>query len=237
MSLLLILCVFLSTPVSSIHLQRRSRPVKQPAEVVEAYRVIERFQQLLGEHLDFSSAYDATFPSNMARRRAIAIRDGEFGDVDFAEVDDATLINAYKSRMQIVYLILPLASPANTEEEGLFFPPDIKEIFDRKAPHTAQEFRLYSLRLEEDARRFRAHIEQLAARYPAVQERLIRFKSEILSAKVRPPKSSVVKQLHYIGGGDVLSKDEPYYEIDGYTVVREAGKMRIAGIRFFTRLF
>jgi hypothetical protein len=35
----------------------------------------------------------------------------------------------------------------------------------------------------------------------------------------------------------VLTKGESYYQIEGYTVVREGGEMKIAGIRFFTRLF
>jgi hypothetical protein len=35
----------------------------------------------------------------------------------------------------------------------------------------------------------------------------------------------------------VLGKDDPYYEIDGYVVAREQGRMRIVGLRFFSRLF
>jgi hypothetical protein len=39
------------------------------------------------------------------------------------------------------------------------------------------------------------------------------------------------------GSGTVLSKGESYYQIEGYTVVREGSEMKIAGIKFFTRLF
>jgi hypothetical protein len=31
-------------------------------------------------------------------------------------------------------------------------------------------------------------------------------------------------------GVEPLSKNEPYYQIEGYTVVREGGEMKIAGI-------
>jgi hypothetical protein len=93
--------------------QKSARPTRQPREVVEAYRVCERFQTLLAEDLDFNRAYEATFTKNVSRRREIAITEGEFGAGDLASVDDATLIDAFKSRMQILYLMLPLASPEN----------------------------------------------------------------------------------------------------------------------------
>ena len=64
-----------------------------------------------------------------------------------------------------------------------------------------------------------------------------KFKSESLSLMLRPPKYSIVKPPHDSGMGKVLSKDEAYYEINGYTVIREGGQMRIVGIRFFSRLF
>ena len=98
--------------------------VKQTPEVVEAYRVCASFAHLLGENLDFDRAYEATFTGNPAQRRAIAIADGEFGDVDFAKIDDELLIKAYKLRMQNIYLMLPLAGPSDMEA-SLFFPPDI----------------------------------------------------------------------------------------------------------------
>ena len=216
--------------------QQQARPVKQPAAVIKAYRVCEEFQKTLSQNLDFNAAFEATFTSNKARQRAIAIKDGEFGDIDFATVDDQALINAYKSRMQIVYLMLPLASPSD-EEEAIFFPPNIKAIFTRKGPGSPQEFASFASELERDARDFRSHLDNLKAKYPSVDDRIRKFKSELVSGDFRPPQSTLVKPLKYDGGGQILTKGESYYQIEGYTVVREGGQMRIAGIKFFTRLF
>src|SRR6266496_683054 len=47
--------------------------VKQSPEVLQAYQVCETFERLLSENLDFGRAYEATFTSDRARRRAIAI--------------------------------------------------------------------------------------------------------------------------------------------------------------------
>lgn len=221
----------------SIYRQLFSHQVKQPREVVEAFRVCERFERLLGESLDFDRAYESTFTKNMARRRAIAIADGEFGNLDLTAIDDVTLINAYKSRMQILYLLLPLASPDTNEQELLFFPPDIKRIFEREPPSTAQEFRSYGAQLKRDVANLRAHLEQLATLHPEVAERISKFKAEALSVKLRPPKYSIVKPAYDSGRGEVLNKGEAYYDINGYTVIREGGQMRIVGIRFFSRLF
>lgn len=234
---LLLFALFGSSLESVTNSQRRTASVKQPPEVTEAYRICEQFQRILSEDLDFSAAYEATFSTDRARRRAIAIKDGEFGDVDFNGVDDSTLISGYKSRMQIVYLMLPLASPDNSEEERIFFPPEIREIFNRKGPHTAKEFASFSTQLERDASNFRAHLERLSTRYPSVAERIRKFKTDLVSGDFRPSRKSVLEPLQHYGGGDVLRNGESYYQIEGYTVVRERSQMRIAGIRFFTRLF
>ena len=81
--------------------QQKSQTVKQPPEVINAYRVCEEFQKILSQKLDFNAAFDSTFTTDKSRQRGIAIKDGEFGDIDFASVDDQTLINAYKSRMSV----------------------------------------------------------------------------------------------------------------------------------------
>jgi hypothetical protein len=216
--------------------QQKSRPVKQPAEVVKAYRVCEQFQKILSQNLDFNAAFEQTFTANTKRQRAIAIKDGEFDDTDLATVDDQTLIRAYKSRMQLVYLMLPLASPSD-EEEAIFFPANIKAMFTRKAPGSAQEFASFASQLERDASDFRSHLDNLTAKYPSVAERIRKFKSDLNAGDFRPPKSTLVRPLKYDGSGQVLTQGESYYQIEGYTVVREGGEMRIAGIRFFTRLF
>ena len=216
--------------------QGKTQSVKQPAEVVEAYRVCEQFQKVLSQDLDFNSAFEATFTKNKIRQKAIAIKDGEFGDFDFANIDDQTLINAYKARMQLLYLMFPLASPSDNEE-AIFFPPHIKAMFARKGPDTAAEFAAFTSQIEKDTKDFRSHLDKLAAQYPSVTERIRKFKSDLSTGDFLPPKSRVVEPMKYDGGGTVLSKNEPYYQIEGYTVVREGGEMKIAGIKFFTRMF
>jgi len=223
-----ILCVMLVGPAAA---QR----VRQPRDVIEAYRVCQRFQTLMAEDLDFDRAFEATFTRNASRRREIAITEGEFGDVDLAKVDDATLIRAFKARMQILYLMLPLASPDSNEEEALFFPPQIKAIFERKPPPTAEEFPTYAQQLERDATNFRAHLNELAARYPRVAERVRKFKLDLSSTPKLP--ASRVGPLTSYSKGHVLGPDEKYYQIGDYAVIREGKQMKIIGIRFFSRLF
>jgi hypothetical protein len=58
--------------------------VRQPREVVEAYRVCQQFQELLAEDLDFDRAFEATFTKDAKRRREIAITEGEFGNIDLS---------------------------------------------------------------------------------------------------------------------------------------------------------
>ena len=210
---------------------------QQPREVVEAYEVCRLFQTIIAEDLDFDRAFEATFTKSPTRRREIAIAEGEFGDIDLARVGDASLIDAFKSRMQILYLMMPLMSPDSTREEALFFPPRIKAIFDRKPPKAASRFHAYSLQLKRDVASLRAHLERLAKDHPPVAERIRKFKKEALSEKFEPPANDIVKPLTAYSRGRVLGLDEPYYQIGSYAVVREGNDMRIIGIRFFTRLF
>ncbi len=234
----LIICLLLSSTFqSSIYRLSYSYQVKQSPEVVEAYRVCKQFERLLSESQDFERAYEATFSKNVARRRAIAIADGEFGSLDFTGIDDETLISAYKKRMQIFYLLLPLASPDNEKEETLFFPQDINQILDRKPPHMAQEFRSYAAQLKRDVLHFHEHLEHLSARYPAVAERIRKFKVDARAVQIELPGEYMVKPQHGSARGGILSKEEAYYEIGGYTVIREDGQMRIVGIKFFNKLF
>ncbi|HZN01130.1 MAG TPA: hypothetical protein VFB70_17120 [Pyrinomonadaceae bacterium] len=209
---------------------------QQPREVVEAYEVCQKFQTLMAEDLDFNRAFEATFTKSPTRRREIAIAEGEFGNIDTARVDDALLIDAFKSRMLILYLMMPLMSPDTKRDEAVFFPPRIKAIFERKAPKAPSRFRAFSLQLRRDAAYLRAHLERLAKDRPDVAERIRKFKQEVLSTKLEPP-NDVVKPLTAYSRGRVLGLDEPYYQIGNYAVAREGNEMRIIGIRFFTRLF
>jgi hypothetical protein len=183
--------------------------VQQPREVVEAYEVCQRFQTLIVQDLDFDRAFEATFTKSPTRRREIAIAEGEFGNVDTARVDDALLIDAFKSRMQIFYIMMPLMSPEDKREEALFFPLRIKNVFNRKPPRAASRFRAYSLQLKRDAASCRAHLERLAKDHPFVAERIRKFKEEALSEKFEPP-ADVVKPLTAYSRGRVLGLDEPY---------------------------
>jgi hypothetical protein len=233
-----VVIVMLVTPaVFTISMgQQEARPVEQPREVVQAYRVCEQFQKVLSQNLDFNAAFEATFTKNKTRQRAIAIKDGEFGDIDFGNIQDQTLINAYKSRMQLLYLMFPLASPGDNEQT-IFFPPHIKAMFTRKGPDRAEEFAAFAAQIEKDTKDFRSHLDGLAAKYPGVAERIQKFKSDLTTGDFRPPKSRVVEPMKYDGGATVISKTESYYQIEGYTVVSEGGEMKIAGIKFFTRMF
>jgi hypothetical protein len=223
-----ILCAVLVGPVSA---QR----VRQPREAIEAYRVCQQFQMLMAENLDFDRAFEATFTKEASRRREIAISEGEFGDVDLAKVDDATLIKAFKARMQILYLMLPLASPDSNEEQALFFPPQVKAIFERKPPPTPEEFPEYAQQLQRDATSFRTHLNELAARYPRVTERVRKFKLD-LSKPLKVPAGKIEPLTSY-SKGHVLGPHEKYYQIGDYAVIREGRQMKIIGIRFFSRLF
>lgn len=206
---------------------------RQPREVVDAYRVCRQFQELMAENFDFDRAFEATFTKNARRRREIAIYEGEFGDLDFTRVDSATLIDAFKSRMQIFYLLLLLVDPENKGQAERFFPAAIEEIIDRKPPQTTRRFSAYALQLKRDAASLRAHMDQLEKMYP---ERFRRFKEEELFKKLEPP-DHIVRPLTAYSRGRVLRLDEPYYQIGEYAVIREGRQMKIVGIRFFLRLF
>jgi len=225
-----------SSAQSSTPVTQASQPVKQSAEVVEAYRVCETFEHTLAENLDFDQAYEATFPRSRALRRAIAIPGAEFDEEQFKGVDDELVIKAYKRRMQLTYFTLILAGPSD-EEAPVFFPPEIKQLLERQPPADPRDFPAYVAQLDRDVARFRAHLEGLSTRNPAVADRIRDFKSAALAGKYQPPTDRKIEPSYEYIHPRVLGKDEPYYEIGSYTVAKEAGKMRIIDIRFITRLF
>jgi hypothetical protein len=211
--------------------------VKQPREVVEAYQVVTEFQRLFAEDLNFERAFDATFTKDPARRRAMAMAESEIGSASVESVDDASLIGIYKHQMQIFLLMLPLLSPANKAEEALFFPPEIKKIFDRKRPQASQQLPAYAAQLKRDAEQLHAHLNQLATKHASVAERIRKFKEDLLLKKLEPPEDHVVLPLTSYSKGRVLRPEEEYYQVGDYAVIREGGEMKIIGIRFFSRLF
>ena len=209
--------------------------VRQRKEVIEAYRVCNRFQTLLVEHFDFDTAFEATFVRNASRRREIAITEGEFDGDKLANVDTATLVDAFKSRMQLLFLMMPLFSPNTPEEEATFFPPNFKTTLNRQPPEAANEFAKYAVQLRRDVEDFRAHLNKLAQRYPNVAERIREFRRD-MEKKLEPPEHQV-KPLTAYSRGRVLGLKDEYYQIGNFAVIREGREMRIIGIRFFTRLF
>jgi hypothetical protein len=217
--------------------QSTPKRVKQPREVVEAYRVCSEFQRLLVENLEFERAFEATFTKDPARRRAIAIAESELGDIDLTQVDDATLVGIYTDQVQLFFLMLPLVGVKDEIERAVLFPPPIEAIFDRqkRRPKDLKEVQTYAGQLKHDVNGFRTHINQLAAKYPSVAEEIRKYKQD-LSAKLEPP-DSVVRPLTAYSRGRVLDLKEEYYQIGDYAVIREGGQMRIIGIRFFSKLF
>jgi hypothetical protein len=209
--------------------------VRQRKEAIEAYRVCNQFQTLLAENLDFDRAFEATFVRNAARRREIAITEGEFDGDALANVDTALLVDAFKSRMQLLFLMMPLFSPNSGEEEATFFPPKFKDLLKREPPAAPNEFASYAAQLKRDIADFRAHLDQLARTNPNVAERIREFKRDF-GKKIDPP-AQPVKPLTAYSRGHVLGLKEEYYQIGNYAVIREGSQMRIIGIRFFTRLF
>lgn len=222
---------------ASAYGQVPSRRVKQPRDVVEAYRVCAEFQRLLAENLDFERAFEATFTKDPVRRREIAVAESELGGIDLAQVDDATIVGIYIDNTQLFFLMLPLISAKNQIDRAVLFPPSIEAIFDRlkEKPEDLKELQLYATQLKRDVADFRVHLDQLAAKYPAVAEGIRKYKQD-LSAKLEIP-NQVVRPLTSYSKGRVLGLKEKYYQIGDYAVIREGAQMKIIGIRFFSRLF
>lgn len=204
--------------------------VKQPREVVEAYQVVTEFRRLFAEDLDFERAFEATFTKDPARRRAIAIAECEFGNVAVEGIDDTTLIHIYKAQMQRFFLMWPLLDPKDAVEHALFFPPEIKQIFDRKKPNAPEQLQSYAAQLTRDEEQLRSHVNQLAIVHPAFANRLREIKEALFLKKLEPP-AEIVKPLTSYSRGRVLDPKEQYYQIDDYAVIREGGQMKIIGIR------
>ena len=228
-------CLIIFVLAPAAFSQKTAAVVRQRKEVLEAYRVCNRFQSLLAENLDFDRAFEETFVRNPARRREVAITEGEFDGDNLINVDTATLVDAFKSRMQLLFLTMPLFSPADPEEEAIFFPPKFKTALNLQPPAAPNEFATYAAQLKRDVADFHAHLDQLAQRYPKVAERIREFKGSL--AKRLEPPAQTVKPLTAYSRGQVLGSKEEYYRIGDFAVIREGGQMRIIGIRFFSRLF
>lgn len=212
--------------------------VKQTREVIEAYQGCSQFQHLLAENFDFARAFEATFTKNAARRRAIAITEGEFGNAENLKgISDTVLINAYKQRMQIFFLMLALINSKDKVQPDLLSSPEIEKIFKRAVPQNKSELSKYFVQLSRDVSDFREYFDSLVKKYPAVAEGVNKFKSELLASKIVPPTDYKILPKRGYYRSNVVNAKQEYYEIDGYVLIKEQGKMRIVGIRLFTRLF
>ena len=223
-----LLPLFIVALVAVLATSAAAQRVRQPREVIAAYRVCNEFQRLLAPDLDFDRAFEATFTRDPKRRRAIAIAEGEFGTADLSKIDDATLIEAYKSRTQLLILLLPLLGVENDRTA----PPKINEIFDRGNPRTTEEFLSFTIQLKQDVATLRAHLKELVERNPVFAESFRSFKAG-LAKPLEVPTNYVVKPITYYSKGRVLRDNEPYYQIADYAVIRERGEMKLIGIRFF----
>ena len=222
----LALTLVLASFVASV---AQSKPVKQPREVIEAYQVCSEFRHSLAEDLDFSRAFEATFVTNPAQRRQIAIAEIEMEGIDLAQVDDATLVGIYKDQTQLLLLSLPLLIVEDQPKAELF-PPEFETIFKQQRPKDPQQVRAFAVQLKRHLADFRAHLDKLVATNPSVAEGVRELKKN-LSQQSDPP-AHVVKPLTAYSKGRVLPLSAKYYDIDDCMVIREAGRMRMIGFIF-----
>jgi hypothetical protein len=223
--LLICVCVF---AVADALAQSPAKQVKQPGEVIEAYRVCSEFQRILAENLDFDRAFEATFVKDPARRREVAIAEGEHGNGDLSQVDTATIVAIFKTQAQGLILMLPLLFADGQEDE--LFPPSMKAAFDVKPPDDPQKLQAYAAELQRHVIELRAHVEKLAAGNPTVAKNREEYKKHLL--KVLEPPNRVVKPLTAYSKGKVLLLHEKYYQIDDCAVIREDGHMKLVGYIF-----
>jgi hypothetical protein len=178
---------------------------------------------LFAEDLDFDRAFEATFTRDPARRRKMITTGGLFGNADLTRVDDATLVSLYKSHMQIAFLTL-LLIPGDDKDKDRFLPPEIDAIYSHGVPSAAEEFPSFALQLKREAATLRAHLDQLAAKYPDVAERVRGIKLG-LSKPIKLP--NYVVKPH----GKVLGLGDRYSVAGGFTVIREGAEMKIIEIQ------
>ena len=228
-------CLAISLLIVAVFANAYGQSVKQPREVIEAYRVCEEFQRLFAEDLDFDRAFEATFTKDPRRRRELAIAESELGHIaDLDRIDDATLIGIYKNQSQLLFPLLILIDAKSHIARSVLLPPHIEAIYDRgrvKAKD-AQGLRDYAEQLKRDVIDVRSHIDQLVTNYPAFALRVQEFKKAFLR-ELKPP-DHVLKPLTAYSKGKVLDLKEEYYQIKEYSVIREKGEMKIVGMRWFS---
>jgi len=227
---LLILIVCVIGAVTDVWGQPRSKRVKQPREVIEAYRVCSDFQRLLAENLDFDRAFEATFVKDPARRREIAIAEADHGDGDLAQVETAIVVDIYKAQSQLLILVLPLLFVDREDAQTELLPPRFEQTIKRKPPNDPQ-LQAYAAQLKRDVTDLRAHVEKLATTNTEVANNLAQYKNFLLKPLV--PPNRIVKPLTAYSKGSVLPVNAKYYQIEDCAMIREDGQMRLIGYTFF----
>lgn len=223
--------VVLAAAVSSAYGQSRSKRVKQPREVQEAFRVCTEFRSLLAENLDFDRAFEATFVKDPARRREVAIAEADHGDGDLTQVDTATVVDIYKAQSQLLILVLPLLFVDGEDvQKTEVFPPRFEQTIKRRPPNDPQLL-AYAAQLKRDVTDFRAHVEKLATTNTAVANNIAEYRKHLLKPLV--PPNRVVKPLTAYSKGNVLPVNAKYYQIEDCAMIREDGQMRLIGYTFF----
>ena len=229
-------CFVISLLIVAVVADAHAQRVQQPRDVIEAYRVVTKFQRLFAEDLDFDRAFEATFTKDPRRRRELAIAESELGHIaDLDRIDDATLIGIYKNQSQLLFPLLILIDAKSHIARSVLLPPHIEAIYDRgrvKAKD-AQGLRDYAEQLKRDVIDVRSHIDQLVTNYPACALRVQEFKKAFLR-ELKPPDDYVLKPLTAYSRGKVLDLKEEYYQIKEYSVIRERGEMKIVGMRWFS---
>ena len=228
---LLILMVCLTAVVSQASGQSRSKRVRQPREVVEAFRVCAEFRRLLAEDLDFDRAFEATFVKTPTRRREIAIAESNLGVSDLSQVDDATLVEIYKNQSQILILMLPLVF-LNQDEKEDFSDPTLEAIIARVRREGPHNYKDYAHELKRGVAELRAHVDKRAAQSASVAQGVRQYKDYLL--KPLEPPNRIVKPLTAYSKRRVLPLKAKYYQIDDCAVVREGGQMKLIGYTFFS---
>jgi hypothetical protein len=225
--LLICVCLF---AVADVVGQTRTKPVKQPPEVIEAYRVCNEFQRLLAENFDFERAFEATFTKDPARQREVAIAEGEHGDGDLSQVDTDTVVGIYKSQAQLLILLLPMLFAGAEDDKAELFPPPFEAMLEGKPPNDPLQLQAYAAQLKRYIPPFRTHVEKVKERNSSVAKNIQAYHAH-LSKPVEPP-NRVVKPMTGYSKGRVLRPDEKYYQIDDCALIREGGQMRLIGYTF-----
>jgi hypothetical protein len=209
--------------------QSRSKPVQQPREVREAYRVCAEFQRSVAENFEFEPAFEATFTKDPARRRKVAIAESLYG-IDVSQLDESTVVEMYKLQSQALILAIPFLFVADDTTRAELIPPHMEAMFDRPPAKDLESLLAYMVQLKQDVVVLRAHFDKLLATNAFFADRILAYRNH-LKRPLDPPHK-IVRPLTAYSKGQVLPVHAKYYQIEDCAVIREANQMRIIGYTF-----